>query len=152
MMMLSEEAIFTLGFVAICVLCIVTLFGPLLWMAERRKQPRKGQSMSLDVFLTRSCCGSEIYSRKITHNLHLMAEKAGIYDHLWRPDEIGITTAEQLIGPLLQGWMKLRADREGFERFDPPNGYGCYDELVDFVLDYLSACRRNPTAKVGVHR
>ena len=33
------------------------------------------------------------YSANITHNLGKMAEEAGIYKHLWRPEEIGITKA-----------------------------------------------------------
>src|SRR5688572_29936062 len=44
-----------------------------------------------------------VYSANITHNLNAMAENAGIYMHLWRPDQIGIMTASQLIAPLTAG-------------------------------------------------
>ena len=36
---------------------------------------------------------NEVYSANITHNLNTMADEAGIYKHLWRPDEIKITKA-----------------------------------------------------------
>ena len=41
-----------------------------------------------------------VYSANITHNLTKMADEAGIYECLWRPEEIGITKAGQLIEPL----------------------------------------------------
>jgi hypothetical protein len=52
--------------------------------------------MSLDVWLTatRPC---EVYSDNITHNLGEMADAAGIYKALWRPEEIGITKAAELV-------------------------------------------------------
>jgi signal transduction histidine kinase len=31
-----------------------------------------------------------LFVSNITHNLNIMADKAGIYQHLWRPEEIGI--------------------------------------------------------------
>ena len=60
--------------------------------------------MSLDVYLSpRKCrhCGhaQEGYSSNITHNLGAMAREAGIYEACWRPEEIGITKAAQLIEP-----------------------------------------------------
>ena len=52
--------------------------------------------MSLDVTLT-AVRPTEVYSANITHNLGLMAEEAGIYQPLWRPEELGIKTAAGLI-------------------------------------------------------
>lgn len=95
---------------------------------------------------------NEVYSRNITHNLNTMAEEAGIYKAMWRPEEIGIERAKQLIEPLEVGLEKLKADPERFKEFNPSNGWGTYEGLVDFVEDYLSACRRWPEAKVGTWR
>lgn len=94
----------------------------------------------------------EVYSANITHNLNRMATEAGIYQHLWRPDEIGITKACQLIEPLQQGLLLLLADRPRFEAFNPDNGWGTYDGLVQFVMGYLQACCQYPTADVSVCR
>lgn len=93
-----------------------------------------------------------LYQRNITHNLNKMADAAGIYEHLWRPDEIGVTRAAQLIGPLTDGLGRLRADPGKFQEFNPPNKWGDYGGLVAFVADYLEACRANPDAQVRVSR
>jgi len=94
----------------------------------------------------------EVYWRNITHNLTTMADAAGLYRPMWRPDEIGITTAEQLIAPLSDGLMALKDDPERFRKFNPADGWGDYDGLVAFVEDYLGACRRFPSARVEVSR
>ena len=107
--------------------------------------------MSLDVYLTKmmpTC----VYDGKITHNLGKMADAAGIYKHLWRPDEIGITHAKQLIAPLTEGLQKLIDQRDHFETFNSSNGWGMYEHFVPFVKKYLAACKENPGAEVRVSR
>ncbi len=94
----------------------------------------------------------EVYSRNITHNLTQMANVAGLYYPLWRPEEIGITKAEQLIGPLLEGLGQLRRSPEHFKQFNPSNGWGSYEGLVEFVEEYLKACKEYPEANVRVSR
>lgn len=94
----------------------------------------------------------EVYSANITHNLGVMAEEAGIYSHLWRPEEIGITKAAQLIEPLTAGLARLEADPERFRKLNPHNGWGDYDVLVSFVRNYVLACRENPEADVTASR
>lgn len=107
--------------------------------------------MSLDVILTK-LAPQEVYSRNITHNLGKMAEAAGIYMHLWRPEEIGVTQARQLIEPLKAGLALLKSDPERFSAFDAPNGWGRYVHFLPFVEDYLAACEANPDATVTVSR
>jgi len=94
----------------------------------------------------------EVFWRNITHNLGRMASEAGIYKHLWRPEEIGITKAAQLIGPLSAGLELLRSSPERFKVLNPANGWGDYDGLVDFVDAYLAACKAHPDADVSVSR
>jgi hypothetical protein len=107
--------------------------------------------MSLDVSLVK-VMPTEIYSDNITHNLNKMAQEAGLYDALWRPDENGLTTAADLIPFLEEGLRKLCADPAHYEQFNPANGWGSYVGLKVFVRDYLEACRANPDAKVEVSR
>lgn len=107
--------------------------------------------MSLDVYLVETK-PTEVYWRNITHNLTGMAQKAGIYKHLWRPEEIGITHAKQLIKPLTRGLTKLRKAPDCFKKFNPDNGWGSYEALVSFVEAYLAACIKNPDAEVRVSR
>jgi len=96
-------------------------------------------------------CG-ESYAANITHNLSRMAEEAGIYQVLWRPDENGILTASQLVPFLRIGVELLKSDPGRFRKFDAPNGWGRYEHFVQFVEAYLTACENNPTAEVEVSR
>ena len=109
--------------------------------------------MSLDIRLNAvRTVNVEVFNYNITHNLAPMAEQAGIYKYLWRPDELGITTAAQLIEPLRAGLTLLQGDRERFSEFNPDNGWGDYDGLVRFVRNYLAACEQNPDALIEVSR
>lgn len=93
-----------------------------------------------------------VYSANITHNLIKMADAAGIYECLWQPEEIGITKASDLVCPLQDGLALLQTEPERFRQFNPPNGWGTYEYLMQFVADYVSACRRFPNATVSVWR
>lgn len=125
--------------------------------------------MSLDIYLTgrevtNKCtcphCGDshytttpiEYYEANITHNLGKMAREAGIYKHLWRPEEISIGKAGQLIKPLTEGLALLNSDQVRFERFDPENKWGNYEGLVKFVSNYLAACKEYPEATITISR
>jgi len=103
--------------------------------------------MGLDVYLVNS-----VYGNSITHNLNKMAEEAGIYDHLWRPEEIGIYTGRELIVPLQEGLNLLRSDPERFKKLNPENGWGTYEGLIMFVEKYLNACRMFPDSRIEVSR
>src|ERR1700690_72680 len=85
----------------------------------------RGFRMSLDVCLM-AVRPTALYSANITHNLNKMAEAAGIYQHLWHPDEIGIEKAAQLIEPLKEGLQLLESKPEHFQQFNPQNGWGSY--------------------------
>lgn len=124
--------------------------------------------MSLDVYLTGperevEChceCGhchtkttrDQYYEANITHNLGRMATSAGIYKPLWRPDEIGITKASQLIAPLTDGLELLESDESQFMADNASNGWGRYEHFVPWVREYLNACKKYPDADVSVSR
>lgn len=113
--------------------------------------------MSLDVYLTHDPCdhcghSRERWSANITHNLVPMAKAAGVYLALWRPEEIGIKTASELLPLLNNGLALLVAGPEHFAKLNPDNGWGSYGGLVCFVRRYISACEQWPNAKVSVSR
>lgn len=95
---------------------------------------------------------NELYTDNITHNLNSMAEAAGIYKHLWRPDELGITKASELIYPLSKGLGRLMSAPSVYQEFNPESGWGDYDGLCRFVFNYIKACQQYPDAKVKVSR
>lgn len=92
------------------------------------------------------------YSANITHNLADMAKAAGVYQYLWRPEEVGVERAAQLIGPLAERLDDLRAHPDQYRALNPSNGWGDYEGLVRFVKEYLAACREHPTAHVRIWR
>lgn len=94
----------------------------------------------------------EVYQCNITHNLNTMAKEAGIYKHLWRPDEIGIIKASDLIEPLRKALTLLESDPERFKAFNPSNNWGNYDGFVNFVKEYQAACVRWPAAEISISR
>src|SRR5882757_838227 len=72
----------------------------------------------------------EVFEANITHSLNDMAGEAGIYECLWRPDEIGITKAAELIDPLRAGIALMKSDPPRFEKHNPTNGWGSYEVFV----------------------
>ena len=118
--------------------------------------------MSLDVYLHSSypCphCGEKIpdkdpcYRFNITHNLGKMAGKAGIYEVMWRPDEIGVKHAKDAIPLLKAGIHYLDNNKDECIKLNPPNGWGSYDGLLGQAMEYLSACEYNPDTVIEVSR
>ena len=107
--------------------------------------------MSLDVYLTR-VQPTEVFWANITHNLTEMADKAGIYKALWRPEEIGIKRAQELTPILEKGLRKLKANPDYYKQFNSPNSWGKYENFVEFCEEYLEACRKFPDAEINVSR
>lgn len=113
--------------------------------------------MSLDVDLMVTQPVSVFYSN-ITHNLGLMASEVKLsngmtlYDVLWRPDEHEFKYAGDISEWLCEGWNILLSDPERFRKFNPPNGWGSYDGLCNFVYKYRNACWDNPQAELRVSR
>lgn len=94
----------------------------------------------------------EAFWANITHNLNRMADAAGIYQHLWRPEELGIRKAGELIEPLTTGLSKLKSSPDHYKQFNPKNGWGDYAGFVDWVERYLTACKEFPDGNISVSR
>ena len=110
--------------------------------------------MSLDVYLTdpTATYSSNLFSSNITHNLGKMANRAGIYKHLWRPEEIGIKYAKELIEPLTKGLEDMKKRPEYYKQFNSPNGWGIYKHFIPWIEEYLEACKEYPEAVIKISR
>lgn len=117
----------------------VSLYGPL----EEQECRECGH-----VRQVKSC----VFAANTTHNLNKMAGEAGIYKHVWRPEEIDITNAKDLIEPLRQGIARMKADPAHYRKFDSPNGWGLYENFVPWLERYLEACEQYPDAEISVSR
>lgn len=89
-----------------------------------------------------------VFDQHITHNLTEMASAAGLYEILWRPEEIGVETAEQAIPFLERGIAELKSNRDKYEKYNPSNGWGSYDGFCKAAQSILDACYENKYAKI----
>jgi hypothetical protein len=106
--------------------------------------------MSLDIYLMNN--NSCVFESNLTHNLAKMASEADLYKSLWRCDEYGITVAKDLIEHLEHGLLNLVRNKEKLEKFNPENGWGSYNILLQVTCSYLSACHLYPEAKIELSR
>jgi chromosome segregation ATPase len=95
---------------------------------------------------------AELASLNITHNLNKMAEAVGLYEVLWRPEEIGITSASQMIPLLEKGIKELETYPEKYKAFNAPNGWGKYENFLSFCQSALHRCREYPDAVIEASR
>lgn len=122
-----------------------------------------GISIRLEVPITDQprecyCCGQmmaapkfdSVFESGMTHNLCTMADQVGIYKHVWHPDEIGITTAKQLIEPINKAVGLLESDPAKYKPFEAKNGWGTYAQFVEFAKKYAHACEEYPESKICV--
>jgi len=93
-----------------------------------------------------------VYDAGITHNLGGMANEAGIYKALWRPEEINKEKAGDIIGLLEVGLTDLKSRPKYFEKFNSSNGWGMYEHFVPFVEKYLNACKKHPNSIIEISR
>ena len=113
-------------------------------------------SLDVDLMVTKPI---SVYDGNITHNLGKMAGEVKLsngmtlYDVLWRPDEQeGLGFARNISELLDEGWNILLSEPEHFKQWNPENGWGSYEGLVDFVYKYRNACWDNPDAELRVSR
>ena len=113
-------------------------------------------SLDVDLMVTQPV---SVYEGNITHNLGKMAGEVKLsngmtlYDVLWRPDEQeGLKFARDISELLDEGWNILLADPTHFMQWDPPNHWGSYEGLCNFVYNYRNACWDNPDAELRVSR
>lgn len=95
---------------------------------------------------------NRVFSANITHNLGKMAENAGIFRALWRPEELGLTKAKELIPLLREGISRLESNPDLFRKDNSSNGWGTYEQLLNFCIGYLRACENWPEATIRVWR
>ena len=81
-----------------------------------------------------------------------MADKAGLYEALWRPEDIGARVAEDIIDVVEVGLKDIKARPEYFKQFNASNGWGVYTDFVPFVEKYLKALKDYPKAVIRVDR
>lgn len=78
--------------------------------------------------------------------------KVSLYQLLWRPEEIdllgkgGILTSSY-IKALSICLSDLKEHKDFYEKFNPDNGWGNYDSLVNFTESFVNAVNKIPQDK-----
>jgi hypothetical protein len=112
-------------------------------------------SLDVDLMVTKPV---SVFTQNITHNLGKMAgnvvfeDGLTLYDILWRPDEHGFVYAKGIADYLDIGFNILLSEPDYYKTFNPENGWGSYDGLVNFVYNYRNACWDNPEAELSICR
>ena len=112
-------------------------------------------SLDVDLMVTQPV---SVYYNNITHNLGKMAAEVKLsngltlYDVMWRPDEHGLVFAKDISELLDEGWNILLSEPDYFKTFNPDNGWGSYEGMIDFVYKYRNACWDNPEAELSISR
>ena len=92
------------------------------------------------------------FNANITHNLTDMAKEAGIYFAIWRPKEVGIKKANQIIVILETGIIEMKACPDRFKKLESSNGWGRYENFLPWLELYLDACKKYTEASIRVSR
>jgi hypothetical protein len=111
--------------------------------------------MSLDISIYR-----EMHHLNITHNLVEMAKDVPVcilndltlYDILWRADEHDINCTEYLIEYLEEARDYMIVNREDLVKYNPENGWGSYENLLETVDKYYRICKDNPDCIIKLSR
>jgi hypothetical protein len=71
---------------------------------------------------------------------------------LWRPDEHGLETTDSIVGYITVGVRYMEEHAADLEQYNPSNGWGSYDWLLNFARCVGSACLFNPGCKIEANR
>lgn len=85
---------------------------------------------------------NEFWHGNITHNLAEMADECfpdleSLYTLLWRDKEP--TNIVIYVYQLFACLFELQNNPETYKQFNPPNGWGTYEQLVEFVRSFIHA-------------
>jgi hypothetical protein len=91
-----------------------------------------------------------VWELNVTHNLVPMARALGVYEAIWCPEDIGCSQAWGILPMLRDAYHTLRADREDYRSYEPGNGWGTVEGMLDVLSEYLRACAQWPHAAIDV--
>jgi len=81
-----------------------------------------------------------------------MAKSISVYDCLWRPEEHGYNTTEQIIPLLENGKLLLEAHPNRAKEYCLLNGWGTYETFCKFLNNVLAHCIKHPHYLIEANR
>ena len=106
--------------------------------------------MSLDIDLILD--GELVWSANMTHNLNKIAIEAGVYECIWRPEEIGVKYARDNISNLRFALGIFYSKYDELKKLNPENGWGNIDGLIEVTQGFFDACNEYPDAIIECDR
>lgn len=106
--------------------------------------------MGLSIYLREAHTDEMMFVGNITHNLIAMAKVCELYKPLWKPEELNITYARELIPYLSDGLSELVSKPDEYKQFNSTNGWGTYQGLIRFATDVYISCLDNPNLVIYV--
>jgi len=94
----------------------------------------------------------DIDTINITHNLVPMAKAAGLYEVVWRPDELASRQLRDLRPALLAGIDRMVEHAEKLKQLAPSNGWGTYESFMRALHQLLWVANTYPLAYVSPSR
>ena len=108
-----------------------------------------GMTKFTDEIEARHECGDvRVYEGSISSFFTEMAGAAGVYRQVWRPEELGIEKASQLIEPLRAGIYRMEDSQKKFRSLNGTEKWETSDRFRQFLSEYLRACEQHPDADV----
>lgn len=104
--------------------------------------------MSLDINLT-ATIETEVVDKNITHNLSTMWKQAGVYEALY---ESKGKTAKDVLPILKQGLEKMVQQPSYFKQFNASNGWGKYEDAINFLVELIEEFEKFPDGVIGIRR
>jgi hypothetical protein len=92
------------------------------------------------------------FRKSVTHNLVPMAKACGCYTYVWRPEEVGIHFAYQMLHMLRSAIKYASSNPKILSEHNPYNDWGNYDVFLMFLQDYLKGCERYPATRIHISR
>lgn len=103
-------------------------------------------------------CFTRCHVDNITHNLGEMARHTPVsdtltlYNVLWRPEESGLTTTDDIVDLVAEGVRYMITHKDDLIKYNPDNGWGDYDGLLEFAKKVGNACLFNPSCQIEADR
>ena len=99
-----------------------------------------------------------IHVGNITHNMNKMAEHVpvsdalNLYNVLWRPEESNLNTTDDIFDYVTTGVKYMIEHKDELLQYNPDNGWGDYDALLNFARCVGNACLLNPECEIEANR
>lgn len=106
--------------------------------------------MSLDITLTDVFVEPpvQLESLNITNNLIDFAIALNCYECIWKPKNLNIITAYQLLPHLYEAYYNVIKYGDIYLSLLPKNGWGTKEQFLNFIDQYIEACITYPNTLI----